>query len=99
VLNVAIECGVVYNNAAAAVKRAPVRGKEIALPTIDKFKALISEMRTGHSRDSINRADFAAGLAFTGRKGKAGANGGKAAEFRYPWLQTENPDDDVGFDL
>jgi integrase len=73
VLNVAVECGVVYSNAAAVVKRAAVRAKEIALPTIDKFNALIAEMRAGHSRDSINCADFAAGLAFTGcRKGEAG---------------------------
>jgi integrase len=72
VLNVAVEFGVVYRNAAAAVKRAPVRGKEIALPTIDKFNAMIAEMRAGHSRDSINCADFAAGLAFTGcRVGEA----------------------------
>ena len=50
-----------------------MRGKEIALPTIEKFNALISEMRAGHSRDSVNCADFAAGLAFTGcRKGEAG---------------------------
>jgi integrase len=74
VLNVAVEAGVVYSNAAAAVKRAPVRGKEIALPSIDKFSALIAEMRAGHSRDSSNCADFAAGLAFTGmRKGEANA--------------------------
>ncbi len=33
VLNVAIEAGVIYSNAAAAVKRAAVAGKEIALPT------------------------------------------------------------------
>src|SRR4030095_15725861 len=66
ILNVAVEAGVVYSNAAAAVKRVPVRGKEIALPTIEKFNALIAEMRAGHSRDSINCADFAAGLAFTG---------------------------------
>jgi integrase len=73
ILNVAVEAGVVYSNAAAVVKRAAVRGKEIALPTIDKFNALITEMRAGHSRDSINCADFAAGLAFTGcRKGEAG---------------------------
>ncbi len=43
-----------------------MRGKQIALPTIDKFNALIDEMRAGHSRDSINCADLAAGLAFTG---------------------------------
>ena len=66
VLNVAIENGVIYNNAAAIVKRASVRGKEIALPTAEKFNAMISEMRAGHSRDSINCADLAAGLAFTG---------------------------------
>jgi integrase len=66
VLNVAVESGVVYSNAAAVVKRAAVRGKEIALPTIDKFNAMIAEMRAGHSRDSMNCADLAAGLAFTG---------------------------------
>jgi integrase len=72
VLNVAVETGVVYSNAAVVVKRAPVRCKEIKLPSIDRFNALIAEMRAGHSRDSINCADFAAGLAFTGcRLGEA----------------------------
>jgi integrase len=72
VLNVAIEAGVIYSNPAAGLKRAAIRGKEIALPTIDKFNALIAEMRAGHSRDSINCADFAVGLAFTGcRLGEA----------------------------
>jgi integrase len=66
VLSVAVEAGVVYSNAAAVVKRAAVRSKQIALPTIQKFNALIAEMRAGHSRDSINCADFASGLAFTG---------------------------------
>jgi len=68
ILNVAVEAGVVYSNAAAAVKRASVRGKEIALPSLDKFNALIAEMRAGHGRDSVNCADFAAGLAFTGMR-------------------------------
>src|SRR5438132_6787932 len=45
VLNVAVEAGVVYSNAAAVVKRAAVRGKQISLPTIEKFNALIAEMR------------------------------------------------------
>ena len=66
VLNVAMEAGVVYSNAAAAMKRAPVRCKEIKLPSIDRFNALIAEMRAVHSRDSVNCADFASGLAFTG---------------------------------
>ena len=72
VLNVAIEAGVIYGNAAAFVKRTPVRAKQIALPTTEKFNGLIVEMRAGHSRNSINCADFAAGLAFTGcRLGEA----------------------------
>jgi integrase len=66
VLSVAVEAGVVYSNAAAAVKRAPVRGKKIALPSVEQFNALIAEMRNGHSRDSKNSADLAAGLAYTG---------------------------------
>jgi len=66
VLNVAVECGVVYSNAAAFVKRTALRGKQISLPTTDKFNAMVAEMRAGHSRDSINCADLASGLAFTG---------------------------------
>jgi integrase len=74
VLNVGVEAGVVYSNAAAAVKRAPARSKEIALPSIEQFNALIAEMHAGHSRDSRNCADFALGLAVTGmRKGEANA--------------------------
>jgi integrase len=73
ILSVAVEAGVVYSNPAAVLKRAAVRGKEITLPTIERFNAMIAEMRAGHSRDSINCADLAAGLAFTGcRKGEAG---------------------------
>ena len=66
VLNVANEAGVVYSNAAATIKRAPIRASEITLPTLEKFNALISEMRLGRSRDSKNCADLAEGLAFTG---------------------------------
>jgi integrase len=72
VLNIAVDAGVLYSNPAAVVKRTAVRAKQIALPTTDKFNALIAEMRAGHSRDSINCADFASGLAFTGcRVGEA----------------------------
>src|SRR5439155_8648296 len=52
VLNIAVEAGVIYSNAAAAVKRVPVRATEITLPTTNKFNALIAEMRAGRSRDS-----------------------------------------------
>ena len=74
VLNVAIEAGVIYSNSAAALKRAAIRGKDIALPSLDKFNALLAEMRAAHSRDSRNCADFALGLAVTGmRKGETNA--------------------------
>lgn len=66
VLKVAIDAGVVYSNAAAGVKRAPVRGKHLSLPTTEQFNRLIAEMHNGHSRDSKNSADLAAGLAYTG---------------------------------
>jgi integrase len=66
VLNCAVDAGVIYANAAAALKRVAIRSKEIVLPSTDKFNALIVEMRNGHGRDSRNCADFAAGLAFTG---------------------------------
>src|SRR5947208_2865523 len=73
ILDVAIEAGVIYSNPAAALKRATIRAKEIALPSTEKFHGLLEEMRAGHSRDSRNCADFAAGLAFTGcRLGEAG---------------------------
>ena len=66
VLDVAVEAGVIYSNPAATVKRVPVRGKLISLPTTDEFNSMIDEMRVGHSRDSQNCADLAMGLAFTG---------------------------------
>ena len=79
VLNVAVERGVIYSSPAAArtrqeakKMRSKVRPKQISLPSIEKFNALIAEMRAGHSRDSINCADFASGMAFTGcRVGEA----------------------------
>ncbi len=72
ILNVAIEAGVIYANPAATVKRVPLRGKHVSLPTAAKFNAMIAEMRAGHGRDSKNCADFAEGLAFTGcRRGEA----------------------------
>jgi integrase len=74
VLNVAIEAGVIYANPAAALKRATIRAKEIALPSNEKFNAMLEEMRAAHSRDSQNCADFVQGLAVTGmRKGEANA--------------------------
>src|SRR5262249_31797615 len=74
ILAIAIETGVLYSNPAAVLKRAAIRGKEIRLPSTEKFNALIAGMQTGHGRDSRNCADFALGLAVTGmRKSEANA--------------------------
>ena len=66
ILHIGIEAGVVYGNAAAVVKRTRVFAKQIALPTTNKFHALLVEMSRGHNRHAQNCADLAAGLAFTG---------------------------------
>ena len=66
VLKVAIENDVLHTDPTLAIKRMPVRGKELELPTRAQFTAFISEMRNGHSRDSNNCADLVQGLAYTG---------------------------------
>src|SRR4029434_11069174 len=54
VLAIAIEAGVIYSNPAATLKRTAIRAKEISLPSIDKFNALLAEMHNGHSRYSLH---------------------------------------------
>jgi integrase len=74
ILRVAIEAGVIYANPAAVLKRAPIRQKEIVLPSMHRFDAMVEEMRNGHGGNSRNCADFTLGLAVTGmRKGEANA--------------------------
>jgi len=74
VFAVAVEAGVIYANPAAALKRAPLRGKEVPLPAAAQFNAMVGEMRNGHGRFSHDCADFVEGLAYTGmRKGEANA--------------------------
>jgi integrase len=49
-----------------------LRSKEIALPSSEKFNAMVVEMRNGHGRFSRDCADFVEGLAYSGmRKGEA----------------------------
>ncbi len=73
VLDMAIECGVIYSNPATGLDRRTVHSKKLELPTLDQFAKFIGEMRSAHSRDSQNCADFAEGLAYTGcRKSEAG---------------------------
>ena len=74
VFAVAVEGGVIYANPAAMLKRAPLRGKEVRLPSTEQFNRLVEEMRNGHGRFSRDCADFVEGLAYIGmRKGEANA--------------------------
>jgi hypothetical protein len=57
---------VIYSNPALALKRKPVRPKQLELPNRAQFAAFIPEMQNGHGRDSKNCAELAQGLAFTG---------------------------------
>ncbi len=68
VLDVAIECGVIYSNPASALKRKSIRQKVLTLPSRAQFAAFIQTMETAGSRDSRNCADFAQGMAFTGSR-------------------------------
>ena len=69
---VAVEAGVIYGNPAAAAKRVKVPTKPPALPSREKFNAMVEEMRNGHGRFSRDCADFVEGLAYSGmRKGEA----------------------------
>jgi len=68
VFAVAVEAGVIYANPGAAVKRAKLRQKEIALPSSEKFNAMVAEMRNGHGRFSRHCADFVEGLAYSGMR-------------------------------
>ena len=45
IFGIAIEAGVLYSNPATILKRAVIRGKEIALPSTDNFNLLLAAMR------------------------------------------------------
>jgi integrase len=66
IFDVAVQAGILYGNPALAAKRTRIRTPAPELPSSAHFCALIAEMRNGHSRDSENCSDLAAGLAFTG---------------------------------
>ena len=66
VIDVAIECGVVFSNPANDLERMPVKGKHLELPDLEQFANFVDAMRKAGGRDSVNCADFAEGLAYTG---------------------------------
>lgn len=84
VLDVAVECGVIYSNPAATLKRKPIRQKALTLPTRAQFAEFVRTMETAGSRDSRNCADFVQGMAFTG------CRVGEAREIEWRDLEFEN---------
>jgi integrase len=72
VLQIGIEEGILGYNFATELKRVSVKRKELELPSLAQFNALVREIWNGHGRFSKACADLVAGLAFTGlRKGEA----------------------------
>ena len=47
VLDIAIECGVIYSNPASTLRRRPIRQKALALPSRAQFAAFIQTMGDG----------------------------------------------------
>lgn len=66
VLALAVEFGIVFSNVAESLDKKTVRPKQLELPTLAQFSALIAEMSRPKGRYSKASADFAQGLAFTG---------------------------------
>lgn len=74
VLDVAVEAGIIYANAAAKLERMTVRQKQLTLPSRDQFLQLVESVEQAGAWCSRDCADFLRGLAFTGvRRGEAAA--------------------------
>ena len=72
VFDVAIEAGIIYGNPAAKLERAPVRAKQLTLPSRAEFLQLVEAVERAGAWCSRDCADFLRGLAFTGcRKSEA----------------------------
>jgi integrase len=73
VFDVAKDAGVIYSNPAEHLERAPVRAKQLTLPSSDQFLQIVDAVERAGAWCSQDCADFLRGLAFTGcRKGEAG---------------------------
>lgn len=66
VLDLAVEKGIIYANAADDLDRKTVKPKKLELPSLSQFAAFIAEMRAPYAAVSKYCADFAQGLAFIG---------------------------------
>src|SRR5262249_38672882 len=73
VFEVAKEAGIIYSNPADKLERAPVRPKQLMLPSGEQFLQIVDAVEHAGAWCSQDCADLVRGLAFTGcRKGEAG---------------------------
>lgn len=53
VINVAVECGIVFTNVAECLERKAVKPKQLELPSLAQFAAFVAEMRVPKGRYSL----------------------------------------------
>ena len=68
ILEIAKAQGMVYENPAAAVSKAPKRQKRFDLPSPAQFQALVKHIATAGSRWSLDAADFVRLLTYSGAR-------------------------------
>ena len=74
ILEVGVEAGACYDNAARFIKRRSEKSKKPELPEIDQFDAFVAEIENGGSRDSRNCAALVRFLAYGGFRKTESAN-------------------------
>ncbi len=72
IFDVAVEAGARYNNPASAIKRVPIRQKQLSLPSSGQFLKFVKAIESAGGWCSKDCADFVRFLAFSGcRKSEA----------------------------
>jgi integrase len=72
VIENAVDDGIIYRNPVAKIERLTVRKKQLTLPSVSNFAALVVTIAAGGGWCSADCADFVKGLAYTGmRKSEA----------------------------
>ncbi len=72
IFEIAHEQGMVYDNPAREVQKAPKRQKRLELPSSAQFQAIVKKIATAGSRWSVDAADLVRLLAFSGARLREG---------------------------
>lgn len=68
ILEIAREEGMLYENPAKEIAKAPKRAKRLELPSAEQFQSIMQRMATAGSRWSVDAADLARLLAYSGAR-------------------------------